>query len=59
MDRCTSLVVAHRLSTISRLDRIVVVEAGAITDSGTHEELLSRRGTYQELWQHQSGGFIE
>lgn len=59
MDRCTSLVVAHRLSTISRLDRIVVVEAGAITDSGTHEELLSRKGTYQELWQHQSGGFIE
>jgi ATP-binding cassette subfamily B protein len=59
MDRCTSLVVAHRLSTISRLDRIVVVEAGAITDSGTHEELLSRKGTYQQLWQHQSGGFIE
>jgi ATP-binding cassette subfamily B protein len=59
MERCTSLVVAHRLSTIARLDRIIVVEDGAITDSGTHAELLSRRGTYHQLWQHQSGGFIE
>jgi ABC-type multidrug transport system fused ATPase/permease subunit len=59
MARCTSLVVAHRLSTIARLDRIIVVEDGAITDSGTHAELLSRDGTYHQLWQHQSGGFIE
>jgi ATP-binding cassette subfamily B protein len=59
MERCTSLVVAHRLSTISRLDRIIVVEDGAITDSGTHHELLARAGTYAELWRHQSGGFID
>jgi ATP-binding cassette subfamily B protein len=59
MARCTSLVVAHRLSTIARLDRIIVVEDGAITDAGTHAELLSRDGTYHQLWQHQSGGFIE
>jgi ATP-binding cassette subfamily B protein len=59
MANCTSLVVAHRLSTISQLDRIVVVEGGAITDSGTHQELLSREGTYSTLWRHQSGGFIE
>jgi ATP-binding cassette subfamily B protein len=59
MSDCTSLVVAHRLSTISRLDRIIVIEDGAITDSGTHEELLARHGTYAELWRHQSGGFIE
>lgn len=58
MSDCTSLVVAHRLSTIARLDRIVVVEDGAITDSGTHQELLSRAGTYATLWAHQSGGFI-
>ncbi len=59
MERCTSLVVAHRLSTIARLDRIIVVEDGAITDSGTHSELLARTGTYAALWRHQSGGFIE
>ena len=59
MENCTSLVVAHRLSTISRLDRIIVVENGAISDSGTHNELLAHSGTYAELWRHQSGGFIE
>ena len=59
MADCTSLVVAHRLSTIARLDRIVVVEGGAITDTGTHEQLLAHGGTYARLWEHQSGGFIE
>jgi ABC-type multidrug transport system fused ATPase/permease subunit len=37
----------------------VVVEGGAVTDSGTHQQLLSRHGTYHKLWRHQSGGFIE
>jgi ATP-binding cassette, subfamily B, bacterial len=59
MASSTSMVVAHRLSTISRLDRIVVIEDGAVTDSGTHAELLQRQGTYHKLWQHQSGGFIQ
>jgi ATP-binding cassette subfamily B protein len=58
MADCTSLVVAHRLSTIARLDRIVVVEGGAITDTGTHRQLLEHGGTYARLWEHQSGGFI-
>jgi ATP-binding cassette subfamily B protein len=58
MAECTSLVVAHRLSTIARLDRIVVVEDGAITDTGTHQQLLTHGGTYARLWEHQSGGFI-
>jgi ATP-binding cassette subfamily B protein len=58
MADCTSLVVAHRLSTIARLDRIVVVEDGAITDTGTHQQLLTHGGTYARLWEHQSGGFI-
>jgi ATP-binding cassette subfamily B protein len=59
MADCTSLVVAHRLSTIARLDRIVVIEGGAITDTGTHRQLLTHGGTYARLWEHQSGGFIE
>lgn len=55
----TSIVVAHRLSTIASLDRVIVLQNGAIAEDGSHEELLRRRGTYAKLWRHQSGGFIE
>lgn len=55
----TSLVVAHRLSTISKLDRIIVLENGKIVEDGSHTELLNKKGTYASLWAHQSGGFIE
>ena len=54
----TAVVVAHRLSTISHLDRIIVLENGAIVEDGTHEELLHRKGGYSRLWSHQSGGFV-
>ncbi len=50
----TVILIAHRLSTASRADRIVVLEDGAIVEEGTHEELLSRRGAYFQLW-HQPG----
>jgi len=49
----TVFVIAHRLATIRRVDRIVVLEHGCITDSGTHEDLLTRLGTYRKLYELQ------
>lgn len=55
----TSIVVAHRLSTISKLDRIIVLDKGQVIEDGSHTELLAQSGTYASLWSHQAGGFIE
>jgi ATP-binding cassette subfamily B protein len=49
----TSIVIAHRLSTILKADEILVIQNGAIIQSGTHAELLTSRGVYAELYQHQ------
>jgi len=54
----TVIVVAHRLSTIAHLDRILVFDQGRIVEDGTHDELLARRGAYHQLWSRQAGGFV-
>jgi ATP-binding cassette subfamily B protein len=53
--RRTTLVVAHRLSTAARADRVVVLDHGQVVEDGTHEELLSHEGRYAELWRMFTG----
>lgn len=54
----TTLVVAHRLSTLLHMDRILVFDAGSIVEDGTHASLLAQEGLYSKLWSSQVGGFI-
>ncbi|AMP94012.1 ABC transporter ATP-binding protein [Legionella pneumophila] len=54
----TALVIAHRLSTLKAMDRIIVLEDGKIIENGTHTELLEKKGAYYNYWTHQSEGFI-
>lgn len=55
----TSIVVAHRLSTIAGLDEIVVLSSGKISEQGTHRQLLAKGGEYYHLWSRQSGAFLD
>ena len=52
--RQTTILVAHRLSTIQAADRILVLEAGKVTQQGTHDELIDRPGLYRRIWTIQS-----
>jgi ATP-binding cassette subfamily B protein/ATP-binding cassette subfamily B multidrug efflux pump len=58
MEGKTVIAVAHRLSTIAALDRLVVIDDGRIVEEGSHEDLIKREGLYAQLWKRQSGGFL-
>ncbi|MGV6803217.1 MAG: ABC transporter ATP-binding protein [Ruegeria sp.] len=59
MEGKTVLAIAHRLSTLSEMDRIIVLDQGRIVESGPHDALLSQGGLYARFWHRQSGGFIQ
>lgn len=54
----TTLVIAHRLSTLSGMNRILVFKDGKIVEDGTHEELIRSQGHYARMWDMQAGGFL-
>lgn len=58
MEHKTVIAIAHRLSTIAAMDRLVVLDKGAIVEQGSHRELIQAKGIYAQLWQRQSGGFL-
>ena len=59
MEGKTVIAIAHRLSTVMKMDRIIVIENGAVAMSGTHDELVTHDGgLYQKLWEIQAGGFL-
>lgn len=58
MEGRTTIVIAHRLSTLTRMDRLLVFRGGAIIEDGTHQALLAKGGHYAELWHMQVGGFL-
>jgi len=59
MEGKTVFAVAHRLSTLREMDRILVFKDGKIVEDGKHEELVEKEGVYASLWEHQAGGFLK
>lgn len=59
MKNKTTIVIAHRLSTIQKMDRIIVLDNGHVVEEGKHQDLLTNKGIYADLWEHQTGGFLE
>lgn len=59
MEGKTVIAIAHRLSTLREMDRIIVLENGKIVEDGTHDTLTKSGGTYARLWEHQAGGFLQ
>ena len=55
----TTLAIAHRLSTLRNMDKIVVLQQGRVVEQGTHTQLLRKRGEYARWWNMQSGGFLQ
>ncbi len=58
MQNKTTIVIAHRLSTLSKMDRILVFDKGKIIEDGSHQELVNKGGHYARMWQMQAGGFL-
>ncbi len=58
MQNKTTIVIAHRLSTLLHMDRILVFDQGKIVEDGTHQKLLDKNGMYKTLWDAQVGGFL-
>ncbi len=55
----TVIAIAHRLSTLRQMDRIIVLDGGKIVEDGSHDKLVEEKGIYAELWHHQAGGFLQ
>lgn len=58
MEGRTVIAIAHRLSTLRKMDRIIVMEEGKIVEDGSHDQLTKSGGVYEKLWNHQAGGFL-
>jgi len=58
MNGRTTIVIAHRLATLSEMDRILVFDNGQIVEDGTHASLINANGHYTKMWQMQAGGFL-